>query len=280
MSALGMCPATLLADPMGAPSEIEVRAAVEAAVAAGFTDLSVWALHLNAIGDPEALGARIAAVEAATVWATADRDAATSEAYQLVELTAEHGAGTITAATMAPGIPDLNRARDNLAILVDAAVEVGVNVCVEFLPWSGIPTLAVAWELVEPLGRSAGILLDTWHWQRQPGGPNQTLLATIPGERIGYVQVCDAAAQPSADSLTEAMSARLLPGDGVIDFAGLFASLEDIGANLFVATEIFNAALVAERGSDEAAHAMANATLPIVDTLLGPRRTRSRTRRR
>ena len=121
MSALGMCPATLLADPMGAPSELEVRAAVEAALAAGFTDLLVWALHLHAIGDPEALGARIAAVEAATVWAIADRDAATSEAHQLVELAAEHGAGTITAATMAPGIPDLCRARDNMAILVDAA---------------------------------------------------------------------------------------------------------------------------------------------------------------
>src|SRR5215207_3158566 len=121
MSALGMCPATLLADPVGAPSELEVRAAVEAALAAGFTDLLVWALHLHAIGDPEALGARIAAVEAATVWAIADRDAATSEAHQLVELAAEHGAGTITAATMAPGIPDLCRARDNMAILVDAA---------------------------------------------------------------------------------------------------------------------------------------------------------------
>jgi len=75
--------------------------------------------------------------------------------------------------------------------------------------------------------------------------------------------------QPSADSFTEAMSARHLPGDGAIDFAGLFALLDDIGAKQFVATEIFNAAMVAERGSGAAAHAMANATLPIVDAPRG-----------
>jgi sugar phosphate isomerase/epimerase len=261
MATLGMCTATLLTDPMAAP-EREVRSACEAAVTAGFGDLSVWVQHIGAVGDPAALGARIAVVEAATVWANGDAATAAEEARVLADLAAEHGAATIAAVTMEPILPDPARARDNLAALVGIAADVGTQVCVEFLPWSGIPSLAAAWELVQDPG--AGILLDTWHWQRQPGGPNPELLATIPGERIGYVQVCDAAPTPTGDSLTEAMSARLLPGDGVVDFGAVFSLLADIGAEPFLATEIFNPAFVAEHGRDAAAAAMAAASRPVV----------------
>ena len=125
----------------------------------------------------------------------------------------------IAAITMDPARPDLERARGNLALVVAAAAGVGAQVCVEFLPWSGIPDLATAWELVEPLGAGAGILLDTWHWVRQPGGPNPELLARIPGERIGYVQLCDAALDAGDDIMAEAMGQRLLPGDGEFDIA-------------------------------------------------------------
>ena len=160
---------------------------------------------------------------------------------------------------MEPELADMARARDQLGRLVELGHDAGAQVCVEFLPWSGIPTLAAAWDLVEPLGAGAGILLDTWHWQRQPGGPDPGLLERIPGDRIGYVQICDAAATPVGDSLTEAMSARLLPGDGVVDFAAVFALLRHIGARPFMATEIFNPGLVVERGSGGAAGAMATA---------------------
>jgi sugar phosphate isomerase/epimerase len=261
MTTLGMCTATLLTDPMGA-SEKDVRVAAEAAVGAGCHELSVWVQHLQALGDPASFGAQVAVVEAATVWATGDAAAASEEARTLAELAAGCGAATIAAVTMDPTLSDPARAQGNLAALVDIAAEVPAQVCVEFLPWSAIPSLAVAWELVEESG--AGILLDTWHWHRQPGGPNSELLASIPGERIGYVQVCDAAATPMDDSLTEAMSARVLPGDGVVDFAEVFALLGGIGAGPFVATEIFNPGFVAERGPHAAAVAMAAAGQSVV----------------
>jgi len=145
--------------------------------------------------------------------------------------------------------------------VVEAAGQVGAQVCVEFLPWSGIPDLATAWRLVEPLGPGAGIVIDGWHWVRQPGGPAPDLLRSIPGDRIGYVQVCDVAAEPAGDPLTDAMSNRLLPGEGVVDFAELFAVLREIGASPFVATEIFNPALVAEQGAVGAAMAMRDAAI-------------------
>jgi sugar phosphate isomerase/epimerase len=260
-TSLGMCTATLLPDPMGATTDDQVRDAAQAALAAGFTDASVWAHHIDAV---QGSGLHIAVVEAAMAWATGTPDAAAAEAELFASTAVRVGASKIVAVCMDATWPGIDPARDKLALLVDAAGAIGAQVCVEFLPWSAIPDLATAWALVEPLGPNAGILVDTWHWQRQAGGPNPELLATIPGERIGYVQVCDAAAEPAGDLLTEAMTNRLLPGDGVVDFAALFHQLDAIGATPFVATEIFNPTLVRDLGSVNTARAMREAALPLL----------------
>lgn len=253
---VGICAATLLADPMTA-GDADARAAGEACLAAGVEEVSVWAHQVAAL---DGLGLRVVALEAAMTWANADAASAAAEADRLAHQAADLGSRKLVAVCMEAALDDLAHARANLAVLVGAVEPLGVQVCVEFLPFSGIPDLATAWRLVEPLGPSAGILLDTWHWQRQPGGPCPELLATIPGERIGYVQLCDAAAVPGDDAMTEAMTARLLPGDGVVDIAGVLAQLRAMGADPFVATEVFNPALVLERGPRGAAEAMVTAS--------------------
>ena len=65
-------------------------------------------------------------------------------------------------------------------------------------------------------------------------------------------------------TVVAAMTARLLPGDGVVDFAQVFGVLDDIGATPFIATEIFNPGIVAELGADRAARAMRDAALAVV----------------
>lgn len=249
---LAACTATLLADPMTA-TDAEVRAAGEAARTAGFTAASVWAHHIPAL---TGLDLPIAVVEAATSWANGDADTAVAEARQLASVVADNDATRLVAVCLEPAIADLGHARRNLATLVDVVGDAGAQVCVEFLPWTGIPDLATAWSLVEPLGHAAGILLDTWHWARQPGGPAFELLARIPGIRIGCVQLCDAAADPGPDAMTEAMTNRLLPGDGVVDIAGVLAALDAIGARPVVATEVFNPPMVVAGGAPAAAAAM------------------------
>ncbi len=252
MSGIGICPATLLTDPMSA-TDAEVRVAAEAAASAGFTEASVWGQHIGAVTGS---GLAISVVEAATGWANGTPEDAAREARTFTGLASQCGAGLILAVCLEPSLADLGRARHNLGLLVDAAVEAEQRVCVEFLPWSGIPDLSTAWALVEPLGPGAGIVLDTWHWQRQPGGPALETLAAIPGDRIPYVQVCDASATPGEDAMTEAMTARLLPGLGVVDFPSLFSALAAIGAEPFVAAEIFNPGLVERDGPKAAAIAM------------------------
>jgi sugar phosphate isomerase/epimerase len=94
-------------------------------------------------------------------------------------------------------------------------------------------------------------------------------LARIPSDRIGYVQLCDAAPNAGDDLLAEAMGQRLLPGEGVVDFGELLRQLEAIGAHPFFATEIFNPGFVRDRGSVEAARAMAATAGPLVATPTG-----------
>lgn len=253
--AVGICVATLVVDPMAA-GEAEVRAASQAAVAAGFTEASVWAHHLDAV---DGTGLGIAVVEGVTAWANSDRSTAVAEAERFVAAAERHGASQLLAVCLEPALTDIEQARRNLDVLVAQARDIGAQVCVEFLPCTGIPDLATVWALVEPLGPAAGIVLDTWHWVRQPGGPAPDVLAGIPGDRIGYLQLSDVAAEASPDLMGEAMSARLLPGEGVVDFVDLLARLVAIDAAPFVATEVFNPALVADRGAIDAATAMRQA---------------------
>ena len=150
-------------------------------------------------------------------------------------------------------------AAEGLAALGEAAGRAGVDVCLEFLPWTAIAQLSSAWALVQQPGLdNVGLVLDTWHFHRQPGGPDYDLLESIPGDRIRYVQISDAAAAPEADLMTEALTRRLLPGDGVIDFDRLRSSLAAIGADPVYATEVYNTSL-AQTGAHDMALALQQA---------------------
>jgi sugar phosphate isomerase/epimerase len=245
MGEVGICLATLLPDPMAAGPD-ELASAADAIAAAGVTETSVWAHQLAILEGVERFGLRVSVIEAAMSWAGGPTEFGRLEVEGMVAAGAAAGASALVAVCLEPAL-DMAAASEGLAMVVEVASAAGLQTCVEFLPWSGIPDLATAWRLVEPLGPQAAILLDTWHWQRQPGGPTPELLATIPGERIGYVQLCDAA-PGDGRSMDEAMSGRLLPGDGVVDFADVARLLARIGADPVIATEVFNPRLLAERG--------------------------------
>jgi sugar phosphate isomerase/epimerase len=261
---LGICPATLLTDPMAA-GPADVSAAAAAAVEAGFSEASVWSFQLDSFTGS---GLAIRVLEAATAWAGDDQAAADAEIEQIASMVDSTGATHVLTVTMEPEISDLQRAQENLTSLAERLESLGAVACIEFLGWSAIPDLATAWELIAPLPANLGLVLDTWHWQRQAGGPDVSVLTDIPGERISYLQVCDAAPGRGDDLLTEAMTARLLPGEGCIDFGAVLSALEQIDAQPFIATEIFNPALVQRLGSAGAAVAMRNSALAVLDGFL------------
>ena len=254
----GICLAGLVPDAL-TPSKESVRAAVDAAAAAGFDGMSIWGTLLPLVADDpakagahlESLGVPVRMVEGAFSWATdCTDDEARAEGQAVVEMAEAVGASLILAVCLGPSLTAQSVARERLSELAALASKGGATVCVEFLPWSGIPTLRAVWELVGPL-EDVGLIVDTWHWQRQPGGPDPAALELVPAARVRCLQLSDAPARASGELMEETMTARLLPGDGDIDFTPVVDWLSPVQP--WVAPEVFNPGLVTDRGVGRAA---------------------------
>ena len=123
------------------------------------------------------------------------------------------GARSLNAVDVFGGTWSLDEAAEAFAGLCDRAAEHGLLVHLEFLPWSRIPDLATAWQVVRAADRpNGGLMLDAWHYFRS--SPDGALLRSIPGASILGVQLCDAPAVAEADPLHATLHERLLPGDG------------------------------------------------------------------
>jgi sugar phosphate isomerase/epimerase len=134
---------------------------------------------------------------------------------------------------------DLDRAAEDLAGVCDRAKEHGLIITIEFLPWSGIPDVATAYDLIQRTSRdNATILVDTWHFFRGTSTLDQ--LRAVPGDRVGSTQFNDAPAEPAADIMAETMEGRLLPGEGDIPIVDIIRVLDEIGCQAPIGVEVFN----------------------------------------
>ena len=74
---------------------------------------------------------------------------------------------------------------DAFGALCDRAGD-DLTVALEFMPYSGVPDLATAWQVVEGAGRAnSGLIVDVWHWAR--AGMTAADLDGVPGrpDRLG-----------------------------------------------------------------------------------------------
>jgi sugar phosphate isomerase/epimerase len=138
--------------------------------------------------------------------------------------------------------PDTGRFADRLAELVRLARPYRVRPVIEFTAWRPIRTLASAVAIARG-SNGAGLLLDTLHIHRC--GVTAGELAAVDPALLGYLQLCDAPAQPphgigvparmprgqdvspGDDAVLEARTGRLLPGEGELPLAELLGVLPD-----------------------------------------------------
>ena len=156
----------------------------------------------------ESTGVKIFDVDVFTLAATTDM----AVLYRALETAAEIGASIIQTVC---DDPDVQRARERFISLCAASAVHGMNVAMEFMRWRQVKTIEDALAFVIQAGCPNGaICVDMLHLSRSGGTPAS--IATVPAERMPYVQLCDATVEipPLQDILQEARHDRLYPGEG------------------------------------------------------------------
>lgn len=165
--------------------------------------------------------------------------------------------------------PEEARLVESFARLARLAAEFDLTVDLEFMPWTKVPNLATARRIVEAAGApNGGVLIDALHFDRS----DTTLadVAALPRARINYVQFCDGPKDydPSDAGLIEiARRARLMPGEGGIDLAGLARAIPQ---DAVISVEIPNHALAERLGPAERAALALKTTRAVVEAARAP----------
>ncbi|HVU60047.1 MAG TPA: sugar phosphate isomerase/epimerase [Mycobacteriales bacterium] len=244
MMGLGLCWGTVPRAPL--------LTHIDAAADAGFTSISVSPeQYLSAHRSPAELRLRLAdcgvvvdAVDPALTWLpgmppTPDGGLLSYDTADVLTTAEALGARWINAAVAFPGPWSQAEITDAFAALCRRGAEAGVGVLLEFVPWSTVGDLPAAARVVRACGAAnAGVTFDTWHFHR--GGSRLASLTAEDLSVVRAIQISDAVAQPTTDSMTESISARLLPGEGVIPLLELLSLLREATAEAPLSVEVFN----------------------------------------
>jgi sugar phosphate isomerase/epimerase len=132
-----------------------------------------------------------------------------------------------------------------IARVADLFAASGVRLALEFVPYTAVRTLAEARAVCERVGYDrCGLLVDTWHLARSGGSAAD--LTDLSADQIACVQLADAASEAADDLADESRRGRLLPGDGVVDFAAVAAALATAGFDGPLGLEVLDRRLAAQ----------------------------------
>ncbi len=230
---------TLTGAGFGEPPRHGFEQRCEAAAAAGFTGVGLHiddlprtvASGLDAAGLRAVLdgtGLRLVEIEFLAGWALDTDTDAGAEALAGVEAVAGTlGGRHVSAGEFRPGDLDVDAAAARLARLAGRLDERGLLVALEAFPWSALPDVGTAVEVLRRAGSAnAGLMVDVWHFFN--GGADLDALDDLPGAGIVAVQLNDGP-RVHADFQHHARVARQLPGSGSLDVIGLVRAVSATG---------------------------------------------------
>jgi sugar phosphate isomerase/epimerase len=112
-------------------------------------------------------------------------------------------------------------------LCADAAKH-GLLVGMEMLPFSTLPSLSTALEMVAAADApNGGLLIDIWHVVRSGGAVSD--VAAIPLRFITSIELCDADTIMRGSLMEDTMHYRKLCGEGEFDVTGFIAALDGLG---------------------------------------------------
>jgi sugar phosphate isomerase/epimerase len=169
-------------------------------------------------------------VEVLTKWHRDDAKLAASNLMrdELLDFGAAIGARNlkITAGLFEEGPPDMPKFRDRFADLCERAAPYGIQVVVEFMPFSSVDTVDLALELVENGLANGGLMVDIWHVARRD---QYDMVKTIPLSLLKGVELNDASANVAETLLYDSTHRRKLCGEGDLKIRSFIQDVLDIG---------------------------------------------------
>jgi sugar phosphate isomerase/epimerase len=205
--------------------------------AAGLSDADI----ANAIRDN---GLVLDEIEFVTGWSSDDpaQQARGRQVEQdLYALADATGARQLNVGSIEPlgSLPPLEAVAGRFGALCGRAAAHGLQVALEFMPWTGIPGAALAWEVVRQAGAAnGGVLVDTWHYFRGAADPAQ--LRDIPTDRIFGLQINDADREVVGALREDSLRRRRLPGRGSFDLTGFVRLMDELGVQAPYAVEVIS----------------------------------------
>jgi sugar phosphate isomerase/epimerase len=250
----------------------------EAAAAAGFAGIGLHtddlartrASGVDAPGmrrELDGAGLRLVEIEFLDGWAQDADELSFSAAVADVESVADAlGGRHVSAGEFRPGVLDLDVAAARLASFAVRLDARGLLVAVEAFPWSALPDVSTALELLRRAGTAnAGLMVDVWHFFN--GGASLDVLDDLPGAGVAAVQLNDGP-RVHADFLRHARAARRLPGSGELDVVGLIRAVHAAGFTGPWCVEV-NTPEFRELPVEAAAKVAADAALTVLDAARG-----------
>ena len=228
----------------GAPSEISpfsLQERAQAAAKAGWKGMGF--VHADLLHNVDKLGIstvrnilqdngiKHVEVEFLTDWhLDGERRAASDKMRdELLEIAGELGARSLKVAggLFEDGPPDVPRMRETFALLCDRAQPFGVNVVIEFLPFSSVCTIDRAIAVAENVRPNGGLLVDTWHVAR--GGMSFDEIAKIPLELIKSIELDDANHAIVETLFNDSTHHRKFCGEGELDVPAFIQQVVNVG---------------------------------------------------
>jgi sugar phosphate isomerase/epimerase len=155
---------------------------------------------------------------------------------------------------------------DAFGDLCDRADKHGLQVALEFLPYSNIPDLGTAIKIVAAADRpNGGLCIDSWHVFR--GATDLDALAATDSIKIFMIQINDGPTSPTdANRRVDAVHHRQCPGDGDFALDEFLTAVQGPGLEPVVSVEVYSDALD-RLPTAEAAHRAAVSTRKVLSRL-------------
>lgn len=215
---------------------------IEAAARAGYAgtgfwlgDLLAWEASGRDYGSLKRLlddaGQKIVELEYLADWFASGERRVRSDAARVELFRAADALGARHIKVMPPFLPD-DPAGDDLAgefaALCAQAADHGLMIGLEMLPFSTLPNLGSALEMVAAAdAANGGLLVDIWHVMRSGGTMEE--VAQLPARFIIAAELCDATMAMQGEITEDTMRHRKLCGEGEFDVPGFIRAMSRAG---------------------------------------------------